>query len=719
MNAIRSIILTSVFLVPGLIYGQGSAGKQGAKPTTAAKAASSKAATTAKGPSSKSGSAPSKKKTAQRRGPKTAAISAGVRRSTQPKTPKREALAGRSASTSGPIGLDAIWSADPGVPKTARMRLSLGYFDASDFPTTGSENRFAETEFALAYTAHRLVETFFSLRATGNTNFDEQPALLQTQGDMRFGAKVGAFITDMVAVGGAIGLRMLTGLGQGGFDPDATSFDFRLLTTVDLQRVKKGPTRLLVDLGFVVDNSDAVLDSLAGEPSLIQEFGLQTASYNRLTFGLGIDSPFHQYVSAFAEYRISLPFLVKPWVVGDGADDYSFASVPHSLTIGGRGFPIEELAIDLGLRIGLSSEPFTGVPATPPWTIIFGVAYTIDPRPRIQVVDRPVKVVAQNKGPVPKKTVTLTGQVFDAQSKKPLAEAMVTYPSRLGLSPQVTTPDGRFGGYELPSGQVQLSVSAPGYKPQTVGVKVSAKKPVQLKIQLDEDPNTRSGPVQVRVFNERGQPMKAQVAFAGDASGTSGVATARKPFSATVKGGRHPIIITANGFNTLRQTVQIKGGEPNALRFTMRRSRSVGSTPGVARQTPPGTQRRTGGGRLATVSTKGINLKKPVTFEPNSAQLTAQGTSVLNDVAKGLSSVPQITRVRVGAHVQSQASASDNAKLSHARARAVKSHLVSKGVDGRRVQARGYGSTKPKYPNISARNKRKNERVDFTILKTK
>ena len=118
------------------------------------------------------------------------------------------------------------------------MKLSLGYFDASDFPTPGSENRFAETEFALAYTAHRLVEGFMSLRATGNTNFDEQPALLQTQGDIRFGAKVGAFVTDMVAVG-AHGIRMLTGLGQGGFDPDATS-DFRLLTTVDLHRVKRG-----------------------------------------------------------------------------------------------------------------------------------------------------------------------------------------------------------------------------------------------------------------------------------------------------------------------------------------------------------------------------------------------------------------------------------------------------------------------------------------------
>ena len=105
---------------------------------------------------------------------------------------------------------------------TARLRLSLGFFDTTDFPTSGSENRFAATDLAVAYTAHRLVETFLSLRATGNTNFEEQPALLQTQGDIRFGVKVGAFINKMVAVGGAIGVRMLTGVG-GGFDPDATS----------------------------------------------------------------------------------------------------------------------------------------------------------------------------------------------------------------------------------------------------------------------------------------------------------------------------------------------------------------------------------------------------------------------------------------------------------------------------------------------------------------
>ena len=133
----------------------------------------------------------------------------------------------------------------------------------------------------------------------------------------------------MVAVGGAIGVRMLTGVGQGGFDPDATSFDFRLLTTFDLHRSGDGPTRVLLDLGFVLENSDALVDTLPTEPSLIQEFGLQIASYNRLTFGLGIDSPFHRYISAFAEYGISLPILVQPWVVGEGASDYSFSSVPH------------------------------------------------------------------------------------------------------------------------------------------------------------------------------------------------------------------------------------------------------------------------------------------------------------------------------------------------------------------------------------------------------
>ena len=388
----------------------------------------------------------------------------------------------------------------------------------------------------------------------------------------------------------------------------------------------------MLDLGFVLENSDALVDTLPTEPSLIQEFGLQIASYNRLTFGLGIDSPFHRYISAFAEYGISLPILVQPWVVGEGASDYSFSSVPHSLTLGLRGFPVDELAIDLGVRIGLSDEPFTGVPATPPWTLLFGVAYTLDPRPKIEVVEKVVEKKVARPAPKAAPQTLFSGTVVDAKTQQPIKGATVTYPSALGLSPQMTDASGRFRGYQLPLGPVNLNASAPGYKPRAAKSTVKKGAMPKLVIKLDADPNSRDGLVEVRVFDPRGRPMAAQVTFSGDAAGVAGQAKKKKPFTSKVKGGRHPIIITAQGYAPLKQMVTVRGGDKTSLRFTLQRpgasktarraARPTTATRSAPRRPAPS---RAVGGRYVEVSNKRIVVKRPVTFGANSTTLDAQG----------------------------------------------------------------------------------------------
>ena len=90
------------------------------------------------------------------------------------------------------------------------------------------------------------------------------------------------------------------------------------------------------------------------------------------------------------------------------------------------------------------------------------------------------------------------------QRAKPVPEATIAYPEHSSLSPQVSDTNGRFGGYKFEPGQLKLNVAAVGYKPKTVTVKVLAKE-VATKLKLAEDPDTRDGTVQVRVFNEHGQ----------------------------------------------------------------------------------------------------------------------------------------------------------------------------------------------------------------------
>ena len=111
-----------------------------------------------------------------------------------------------------------------------------------------------------------------------------------------------------------------------------------------------------------------------------------------------------------------------------------------------------------------------------------------------------------------------------------------------------------------------------------------------------------------------------------------------------------------------------------------------------------------------------IEINEKVQFETGSAVLKKESESLLDDVAKALTDHPEIKRVRVEGHTDSRAGDRYNKKLSKARAEAVKDYLVSKGVAGKRLIARGYGEEKPIADNKTEDGMYQNRRVEFTIL---
>ena len=98
----------------------------------------------------------------------------------------------------------------------------------------------------------------------------------------------------------------------------------------------------------------------------------------------------------------------------------------------------------------------------------------------------------------------------------------------------------------------------------------------------------------------------------------------------------------------------------------------------------------TSGGRT------GATVDLQVQFEYNSAQLTPQAVGQLEALAQALSD-PSVAsnRFRVEGHTDSDGSAAYNQALSERRAQAVKTFLVEHGVDASRLQARGFGESKP------------------------
>ena len=687
-------------------------------PTKTAEKAEASGEAEAKSPAPEPGQAPVVEDPAP-----TEAAAASPKVTLTPRDDGRVAVKGRAPSRSGATGLDRVYSADTGPLGTIRMRLGLSWFDAAEFPAEGNGTLFIGTDIAAAYTPHELVEIFTHTRGPSSTNDGEKPSLIQSQGDFTLGAKVGTQLTPLVSVAGATSLRLMSGMGGGGFQGDATSIDLRLLSTFDFIETEKIPLRIHMDWGYYVENSEAIVADLPDEPSIIQEFGLQTARYDRLTVGLGFESPFEEYVGAFLEYSLTLPILVELSRRGRGTSDYSFSSVPHSIALGIRGTPIEHLALDAGIRIGLSDAPYTGVPATPPYQLMFGVAYTLDPRPKMVT-----KVVETPAPPAPPKagagtTSEVRGRVVDKKTKKAIGGAEVQYVGQSGLSRQITDREGRFGGYRFEPGPIQLQVKATGYKPGRGQVVAQKGKSKPVTIALDIDPAQQQGKVQITVVGKNGKPVRATITFGGKASDISGTATALKPMIETLPAGQFPVVVKAKGYPDLKTVVAVRGGQDNAIKLRLQQASSQKPSRGKAtpeargRTGPPPSAPRRAGGRLASVSTKGISVSKPIAFEGLTNRLTPESKRVLDDVARGLNRVKQIKQVRIASHVTGVGSESLDARLSASRARAVKKYLTSKGVAAKRLQAQGYGGKKPIASSMTSKGRSRNERIEFVILR--
>ena len=103
-----------------------------------------------------------------------------------------------------------------------------------------------------------------------------------------------------------------------------------------------------------------------------------------------------------------------------------------------------------------------------------------------------------------------------------------------------------------------------------------------------------------------------------------------------------------------------------------------------------------------------------ITFETASARLTEQSKTLLDKVAQILSRYPSI-KLTVEGHTDDLGDATINLKLSEQRARACVSYLSRKGIDASRMNAIGYGETRPLAANSSADARRRNRRVEFKI----
>ncbi len=102
-------------------------------------------------------------------------------------------------------------------------------------------------------------------------------------------------------------------------------------------------------------------------------------------------------------------------------------------------------------------------------------------------------------------------------------------------------------------------------------------------------------------------------------------------------------------------------------------------------------------------------------FGTDHADLDDASLAELGQLLSMLRENPSV-RLEIGGHTDNTGTAAHNEELSSARAQAVKDHLIANGIREDRLEAKGYGASKPIAPNDSELNKARNRRTEIRVL---
>jgi outer membrane protein OmpA-like peptidoglycan-associated protein len=118
---------------------------------------------------------------------------------------------------------------------------------------------------------------------------------------------------------------------------------------------------------------------------------------------------------------------------------------------------------------------------------------------------------------------------------------------------------------------------------------------------------------------------------------------------------------------------------------------------------------------LVVVRRDRIELKQQIHFAQNKSRILKDSYKVLRQVAQAIDDAPSV-RIRIEGHTDNVGTLDTNLKLSQSRADSVRSFLVAQGIPRERLDAEGFGPTRPLASNATKAGRAANRRVDFRIM---
>jgi outer membrane protein OmpA-like peptidoglycan-associated protein len=110
-----------------------------------------------------------------------------------------------------------------------------------------------------------------------------------------------------------------------------------------------------------------------------------------------------------------------------------------------------------------------------------------------------------------------------------------------------------------------------------------------------------------------------------------------------------------------------------------------------------------------------VEVQGAVKFRSGSEVLLPESWPLLNSVVQVMKDAPGM-KLRIEGHTDGEGTEDSNLELSRERAVSVMKYLVAKGVDAQRLEAMGYGETRPIDTNRTPDGRARNRRVEFHIL---
>jgi len=213
---------------------------------------------------------------------------------------------------------------------------------------------------------------------------------------------------------------------------------------------------------------------------------------------------------------------------------------------------------------------------------------------------------------------------------------------------------------------------------------IPAGPPVTLTLQV---PAPR-GTLVVHARTEDGTPISGAL---WSAQGLVEVENQPAGKGIPVRPGVYNLTATADGFRPATGTVQIEHNGEATLVLSMLPSK-------------------------AAVSADRIEIKDSVYFETGRDAIKEISYTLLDEVAELIIAHPEVKMIRIEGHTDSRGKRSANQALSQARAEAVRTYLMGKGVEGSRLTAIGYGEDRPLDRRENKAAWEKNRRVDFFVV---